>query len=60
MTIPEMEIKLAQYLDTRWIAVFYADNPLDEIKFYIAACNTIAQIGDWELRDDGTHCVKLD
>ena len=30
MTKSEMEIKLAQYLDTRWKAVFYADNPLDE------------------------------
>lgn len=60
MTIPEMEIKLAQYLDIKRRALLYANNPSDEIKFYIAACNTIAQIGDWELRDDGTHCVKLD
>ena len=59
MTIPEMEIKLAQYLDTRRRAFFMLITHQTK-KFYTAACNTIAQIGNWELRDDGTHCVKLD
>lgn len=63
MTRSQMEKKLAEYLDERYSLTldFNESMPVRSANmiFYNGACAAIAQIGDWELRDDGTHCVKL-
>lgn len=63
MTKSEIEIKLAKYLDTSRNAILLANSSGRgefELNIYIGVCNTVAQIGNFECREDGTHCVKLD
>lgn len=63
MTRKQMEKKLAERLNLRYQIMqqvksnrtAYETNKI----CYNGICEIVAQIGNWELRDDGTHCVKL-
>lgn len=62
MTKREMEKRLAEYLDERYMTIKIPDTyegQINEQIFYDGICATIAQIGDWERREDGKHFVKL-
>lgn len=62
MTKPEMEKKLAEYLDERWFFIMDFDSEERQVidrAYYNGACAAIAQIGGWERNEDGTHYVKL-
>lgn len=62
MTKREMEKRLAEYLDERWMvirALGSLECSTNAILFYDAVCATIAQIGGWEHMEDGKHFVKL-
>ena len=62
MNKSEMEKKLAEYLDERYSLMFLnIDTSIlarNEI-FYNGACAAIAQIGNWERKENGKHIVKL-
>ena len=62
MTKCEMEKRLAEYLDERWMvirALGSLESSANARLFYDGVCATIAQIGGWERREDGKHFVKL-
>ena len=61
MTKHEMEKKLAEYLDERYLIAVYCDPEIRDSLyfFYKGICAAIAQIGGWERREDGKHFVKL-
>lgn len=62
MTKHEMEKKLAEYLNERYMTIAIPDTyegQINEQIFYDGACAAIAQIGGWERREDGKHFVKL-
>ena len=63
MTKHEMEKKLAEYLDERYMMIAMSDSyegRQSEQIFYDGVCAAIAQIGGWERREDGKHFVNLD
>lgn len=58
----EMEKRLEEYLDERWMvirALGTLECSVNARLFYDSVCATIAQIGGWERREDGKHFVKL-
>lgn len=62
MTKREMEKRLVEYLDERWMvirALGSLESSANARLFYDSVCATIAQIGGWERREDGKHFVKL-
>lgn len=61
MTKREMEKKLEEYLDERYLIAIHCNPEIrDGLYFYYkGVCAAIAEIGDWERREDGKHFVKL-
>lgn len=62
MTKREMEKRLAEYLDERWMVIRVLGTlecSVNARLFYDGVCTAIAQIGGWERREDGKHFVKL-
>ena len=62
MTKREMEKRLAEYLDERWMVIRVLGTlecSVNARLFYDSVCATIAQIGSWERREDGKHFVNL-
>ena len=64
MTKSQMEKKLAEYLDERYSLTLDINEPMPvrsaNMIFYNGACAAIAQIGNFERQEDGTHYVELD
>ena len=61
MTKREMEKKLAEYLNERYLIAIYSEPEriVIDVAYYRGVCAVIAQIGGWERNEDGTHYVKL-
>lgn len=61
MAKSEMEKKLAEYLNERWLIVEYSESERQAIErdYYNGVCAAVAQIGGWERDDKGKHLVKL-
>ena len=63
MNKSEMEKKLAEYLDERYSLTLDINESMSVrgayMTFYNGACEAIAQIGNWERKENGKHIVKL-
>lgn len=63
MNKSEMEKKLAEYLDERYSLTLDINESMSvrsaNMIFYNGACAAIAQISNWERKENGKHIVKL-